>query len=252
MDFEKKLVIAAPPAQVWELLLDPQVMGACVPGMQSIEVLSDVEYLAHIQVKIAFVSARFRIRTTVVEQRPPHYLRCEGVGEDASVASSLKQASEMFLVACDDGQTELCMKIKVDVFGRLGTFGLNVMKTKADRMWDEFGAQLAARVAAPPAPAAEAVTPEPDAPAPVATLDTAAPAQAPQALASPLPPVMGTGGGRASWWSRVFAPPAAQPGAARLATDIRIEVRRGSDAVTVLWPVQGAGDCAAWLRDYLK
>lgn len=247
MDFEKKLVIAAPPAQVWELLLDPQVMGACVPGMQSIEVLSDVEYLAHIQVKIAFVSARFRIRTTVVEQRPPHYLRCEGVGEDASVASSLKQASEMFLVACDDGQTELCMKIKVDVFGRLGTFGLNVMKTKADRMWDEFGAHLAARVAAPPAQPAEAAVPEP-----VAPLDTAGPARAPQALASPLLPVMGAGGGRASWWSRLLAPPAAPSGAARLATDIRIEVQRGSDAVTVLWPVQGAGDCAAWLRDYLK
>jgi len=30
------------------------------------------------------------------------------------------------------------------VFGRLGSFGLSVMKTKADRMWEEFGANLAA------------------------------------------------------------------------------------------------------------
>ena len=30
--------------------------------------------------------------------------------------------------------------------------------------------------------------------------------------------------------------------------DIRIEVRRGTFAVTVNWPLQGASECAAWLR----
>jgi transposase len=34
--------------------------------------------------------------------------------------------------------------------------------------------------------------------------------------------------------------------------DIRIEVRRGSATVTVSWPAQAAGDCAAWLREWLR
>lgn len=134
---------------MWALLLDPNVMGGCVPGMQSIEVVSDVEYISHIQVKIAFVSARFKIKTTIVEMRAPNYLRSEGTGEDASVASSLKQSSEIFLTGQPDGKTELRMKINVDVLGRLGTFGLSVMKTKADRMWEEFGTNLSARLVAP-------------------------------------------------------------------------------------------------------
>lgn len=67
MEIEKSLIVGAAPAQVWALLLDPNVMGGCVPGMQSIEVVSDVEYISHIQVKIAFVSARFKIKTTIVE-----------------------------------------------------------------------------------------------------------------------------------------------------------------------------------------
>jgi len=154
VEIEKILPLTAPPAEVWALLLDPAVMGACVPGMKSIEVVSDAEYLAEMHVKIAFVSARFKIRTTVVETRPPHYLRSQGTGEDASVASSLKQVSELFLAELADGQTELRMKIKVDMLGRLGTFGLSVMKTKADRMWDEFGVNLAARLAPAPAQAA--------------------------------------------------------------------------------------------------
>ncbi len=36
------------------------------------------------------------------------------------------------------------------------------------------------------------------------------------------------------------------------ASDIRVEVRRGSMTVNVVWPVQAAGDCAAWLRELLR
>ncbi len=34
--------------------------------------------------------------------------------------------------------------------------------------------------------------------------------------------------------------------------DIRIELRRGATTVTVNWPMAGAGECAAWLRDWLR
>lgn len=149
MEIEKTLIAPAPPQAVWDLLLDPQVMGACVPGMQSIEVVSPTEYVALMHVKISFISARFKLRTTVVEQRPPHYLRSEGTGEDTAVASSLKQQSEIHLTALPDGQTELKMQVKAQVLGRLGTFGLSVMKTKADRMWEEFSQHLLARLGQP-------------------------------------------------------------------------------------------------------
>jgi len=34
--------------------------------------------------------------------------------------------------------------------------------------------------------------------------------------------------------------------------DIRIEIRRDNAAIKVDWPVQASGDCAAWLRDWLR
>ena len=36
------------------------------------------------------------------------------------------------------------------------------------------------------------------------------------------------------------------------AGDIRIELRRGATSVTISWPAQAAGDCAAWLRAWLR
>jgi len=249
VDIDKTLTLPAPPARVWELLLDPKVMGQCVPGMQSIEVVSDTEYRSQMAVKISFVSAKFRIRTTIVEQRAPHYLKSEGVGEDASVASSFKQVSEMFLEDAPGGGTTLTMKVKVDVLGRLGTFGLHIMKTKSDRMWDEFGANLAARLAP-----AEAVVPA-AAPAVAAPMPAAPAAGAPSLVGAQVPPAALPAAvrqteARVGWLARLFG--AAPAGLIRQPGDIAIEVRRGDAIVTILWPEKSANECTAWLGEYLR
>ncbi len=255
MEIEKTLVTAAPPARVWELLLDPNVMGACVPGMESIEVISDVEYIAHMAVKIAFINARFRLHTKIVETRAPHYLRTEGTGEDASVASSMRQSSEIFLTELDDGSTQLRIKVQVDVLGRLGTFGLSVMKTKADRMWDEFGANLLARLspqagqavaaavpAAAPAASTSAAMPATAAPAPLAAHNG-------HAASAPAWNGNGSNGGNGGLLSRLFGRAPVQRGPV---SDICVELRRRDETIVVRWPAQHGEQCAAWLRDYLK
>jgi transposase len=34
--------------------------------------------------------------------------------------------------------------------------------------------------------------------------------------------------------------------------DIRIELRRGATTITIAWPDQAAGECATWLREWLR
>jgi carbon monoxide dehydrogenase subunit G len=290
MEIEKTLAIAAPATRVWALLLDPNVMGGCVPGMQSIEVVSDTEYVSQIHVKIAFVSAKFKIKTTIVDQRAPHYLRTVGTGEDTSVASSLKQESELFLTELPDGGTELRIKVQVDVLGRLGTFGLSVMKTKSDRMWDEFCANLVARiapqvegavdlptshatVAAPAAPlelhaaqgpASTASAATHAAPATPATVATAVVSPAASAPSTPSVAVAAKSTAAAASTAVAATTPVmveSQGGwwsrwfaraPQRASTDICIEIRRGDTTVNVLWPMQRANECGQWLADYLK
>ena len=36
------------------------------------------------------------------------------------------------------------------------------------------------------------------------------------------------------------------------AADIRIELRRAATSVTVTWPIDAAGECAAWMRELLR
>src|SRR5687767_9965182 len=37
-----------------------------------------------------------------------------------------------------------------------------------------------------------------------------------------------------------------------VASDIHLELRRGSIAVNVTWPLSASGQCAAWLREILR
>jgi len=68
VEIEKTAVLSAPIERVWLQILDPQIMAMCVPGMQSIDVISDKEYLASLKVKISFISASFKIRTFIATQ----------------------------------------------------------------------------------------------------------------------------------------------------------------------------------------
>ena len=275
MEIDKTLVIAAPREQVWALLLDPQVMAGAVPGMKSIEVISPTEYVAEMHQKISFISAKFKLRTRIVEQRPPEYLCAEGTGEDASVASSLKQRSEIFLEPTADGGTQLRLKVTVDLLGRLGTFGLSVMKTKADRLWDEFGANLKARIESGDVPSASAapMVAKPGA----ASSPPAAPTQAnaglpptpqPQLAKAPGPSPAGATSARPpsaqvvppqvseqpespSLWARLFGG-ARRPAGAEVAYEartIRVEVRQIDRTISVEWPVESADQCREWLRE---
>ena len=42
------------------------------------------------------------------------------------------------------------------------------------------------------------------------------------------------------------------PATPQPAPDIRIELRRGATTITMTWPGQAAGECAMWLREWLR
>ncbi len=47
-------------------------------------------------------------------------------------------------------------------------------------------------------------------------------------------------------------PVATKPVGVVATPEIRMELRRGTSSVTVMWPSELAGDCGAWLREWLR
>jgi carbon monoxide dehydrogenase subunit G len=253
MEIDKSVSLNASASRVWALLLDPQAMGACVPGMESIEVLTPEEYKAVMKVKIAFISARFTLRTRIVERREPLYLKAEGVGEDAAVASSLKYVTEIHLNERPDGGTDLHIKVQVDLLGRMGNFGLSVMKTKADRLWDEFGVELAAQLAGNPSsgPAAAQSPCSENGQVHLGSSQTDGASKPGLAKVektttqfaeiTPEPPGL---------WARCLRVMGIQPSVASTSESIVVEIRRPDQThIKLVWPQSKSTECLQWLRE---
>jgi uncharacterized protein len=237
MELEFRHVFDAAPAALWAVLLDPDRVGACVPGMQSVTVISDTEYSARIRVKIAFVSAHFDIRTVITEARPPTFLRAEASGEDGRIGSSVKAQVEMHLQPQDGGGTELRVHARADVFGRLGTLGLNPMRTKAEGMWTQFCEALAASLASgDDAMLPQAAGTASDAPASTRSTPPS-PSVTSSAPAAPVPTVE-----RPGWLSWLRSGPAI----------FRAEVERNGTRVVITCPSDKAAQCLAWLDRQLE
>lgn len=78
MEIRGEQSLAHPREDVWAALIDPDVLGACVPGCKSFERVSEDHYRAAMQADIGPVSAGFEVEIRIAEPDPPHSYRLEG------------------------------------------------------------------------------------------------------------------------------------------------------------------------------
>ena len=65
MQFSGTVEIAAPRDRVWSFLMDPNEVGSCGPGVETIEVIDEDHFKAKAKVGVGFISARFVVDMTV-------------------------------------------------------------------------------------------------------------------------------------------------------------------------------------------
>lgn len=130
MQIEDSFTVDAPLERVWSMITDPEVVGPCIPGCQHIEVTGPDTYRADIKVAVGPIKTTFTVTVEKTEERPPHFASSTTKGEEGGRASTLNATSRLSLSEVEGG-TEVAYASDVSVFGRLGKFGLGVMKKKA-------------------------------------------------------------------------------------------------------------------------
>lgn len=144
MQIDKSCVLPVPIQKAWDCLSDPDLVAGCVPGVEKVERVDDTHFLVTVTVKVGVIKPTFRLNVTLVEQKPPAYLRSTCTGEANGMMGSLRQTTHIHLLKINEGETRVDVNAEVDVFGRLGTFGYGVLKGKADQLWEQFVANLSA------------------------------------------------------------------------------------------------------------
>ena len=132
MHFEGTVEIAAPRAKVWAFVIDPNQVGSCGPGVESIEVVDDTHFRARAKVGIGFISARFVVDMTMDELVEPDRAVIKAHGQ--APGSAVDATGTMALKDGPDGGTTMDWSADVTISGTLASVGARLIEGTANKM----------------------------------------------------------------------------------------------------------------------
>jgi carbon monoxide dehydrogenase subunit G len=145
MTMNGEVQLAAPQADVWAKLNDPEVLKACIPGCESLDVTGENQFMAVATNKIGPVKARFKGTVTLSDIDPPNGYRISGQG-DGGIAGFAKGGATVNLKPVDGGNTVLSYAVEAQIGGKLAQLGQRLVNGAAKKMADQFFEKFAAAV----------------------------------------------------------------------------------------------------------
>ena len=144
MNMTGEVQLPAPQEAVWAKLNDPEVLKACIPGCETLDVIGENEYQAVATNKIGPVKARFKGKVRLTDLDPPNGYRISGEG-DGGVAGFAKGGATVTL-APKDGGTLLSYNVEAQIGGKLAQLGQRLINGAAKKLADQFFVKFAGAV----------------------------------------------------------------------------------------------------------
>jgi uncharacterized protein len=135
MHFEGSVPIKASREKVWAFVTDPDQVGPCGPGVETIEVVDATHFKAAAKVGIGFINARFNVNMEFAELQPPDRALIKAHGQ--APGSAVDATAEMRLSDGPDGTTVMDWDADVNLAGTLASVGARLIEGTATKMIDQ-------------------------------------------------------------------------------------------------------------------
>jgi carbon monoxide dehydrogenase subunit G len=132
MKFAGTVEIAAPRDTVWAFVIDPNQVGQCGPGVESIEVIDPTHFKATAKVGIGFISARFVVNMEMAELNAPDRAVIKAHGQ--APGSAVDATASMALSDGANGGTRMDWDADVAIAGSLASLGARLIEGTANKM----------------------------------------------------------------------------------------------------------------------
>ena len=132
MHFEGTVQINAPRDKVWAFLIDPNQVGSCGPGVESIDVIDDTHFKATAKVGVGFISARFVVNMELVDLEAPDKANIKAHGQ--APGSAVDATATMNLSDGEGGGTQMDWLADVAISGTLASVGARLIEGTANKM----------------------------------------------------------------------------------------------------------------------
>jgi carbon monoxide dehydrogenase subunit G len=133
MEFSGTVDIPATRERVFAFVTNPDKVGACGPGVQSLETIDPTHFRASAKVGVGFITARFVVDLEITEQHPPDTAVIKAHGQ--APGSAVDAVGRMNLVdGPDAGTTTMVWAAEVSLHGMLASVGSRMVEGTADKM----------------------------------------------------------------------------------------------------------------------
>jgi uncharacterized protein len=132
MQFSGTVEIAAPRDRVWAFLMDPNQVGSCGPGVETIDVIDADHFKAKAKVGVGFISARFVVDMTVAERNEPDLAILKAHGQ--APGSAVDASASMKLSGPAEGPTTMDWAADVAIAGTIASVGARLIEGTANKM----------------------------------------------------------------------------------------------------------------------
>jgi len=143
MNITGEYTFDAAPAAVWDLLMDTQVIAACLPGCKELRPLGDDRYAAELVVGVAAITGSYAAKVTISDKVAPHSYR---LLVDANGRTGFVKGDATITLVESDGATKVNVAATADAGGLLARVGQRMMEGVARMSMDKFFACLAKRL----------------------------------------------------------------------------------------------------------
>jgi len=129
-------IIPASQQAVWDGLNSPDVLKKCLPGCESVELVSPDVFKVIITAAIGPLKAKFNGTLNVTEANAPH--SCVLIFEGQGGAVGFGKGSSSVTLKPVEGGTELTYSAQAHVGGKLAQIGSRLIDSVAKKMSDDF------------------------------------------------------------------------------------------------------------------
>jgi uncharacterized protein len=161
MKMQSARFVPAPQDAVWAKLNDPQVLMACVPGCEAMDLIGENQYASKVVARIGPVAATFKSKISMTDIVPPTSYKLSFNG-DGGVAGFGKGSADVSLAPHTENGvpgTQLSYDVQAQIGGKLAQIGSRLVDGAAAKMADDFFERFVAQFPAPEVPAAAAAAP---------------------------------------------------------------------------------------------
>jgi len=132
MHFEGSVEIAAPRDRVWAFVIDPNQVGPCGPGVESVEVIDETHFRSKAKVGVGYISARFVVDLEMAELDAPNKAVIKARGQAPGTA--VDATASMNLRDGDAGGTVMDWVADVNIAGTIASVGARLIEGTANKM----------------------------------------------------------------------------------------------------------------------